>query len=376
MLSFDAVLMAGAMAVLSSRYGAHAAGLPWFVSMCFASAVNFALVALRDTYSPWLTVLGANVVYLVAHQAMSVGIDAIQGRPRVLWREASIALASSATLTLAFAATEHAAPRTTVLTAFACFWLFRCAAGLRKGPRTRDLLAARFMAAPFWLAGVAGLVHYAVLVATQTFPTTLVDRSGKGAGFALLSSLVTFAAGVGPLFVWQELRERELAEFALTDALTGLRNRRAFFDSGELLVAQHRRTKRPFSLIAIDLDHFKSINDRHGHAGGDVALRHFASVARAATRSSDLLARTGGEEFSVLLVDTDLAGATVVAERLRDQLRSTPVLTQGANVRVTCSVGVAALSAETHSLDALCALADRALYRAKESGRDSVRTAA
>lgn len=156
------------------------------------------------------------------------------------------------------------------------------------------------------------------------------------------------------------------------DHLTGLFNRRAFFEAAELEIERGRRVPRRLSLLMIDADRFKSINDAHGHGVGDAVLRDLAATIAATVRDIDTAARVGGEEFAVLLPSTDLTGAAAVAHRLCESVRARVVRTEGCEVRYTVSVGVSEMPADSTELDALIKRADDALYKAKRGGRDRV----
>jgi diguanylate cyclase (GGDEF)-like protein/PAS domain S-box-containing protein len=159
------------------------------------------------------------------------------------------------------------------------------------------------------------------------------------------------------------------------DHLTGVANRRAFFEAGELELNRNRRAPRPTALILVDADHFKHINDRHGHAGGDAVLRHLGQLLAATFRQVDVVARVGGEEFAVLLPSTGLDAAVAVAERLRGLVAGRPVAYDGALIGLTISAGVAVCDGEALGLDGLMKRADQALYAAKAAGRDRVEAA-
>ena len=167
----------------------------------------------------------------------------------------------------------------------------------------------------------------------------------------------------------------EVSRRARTDALTGLGNRRHFDDELVKLLESSDRFGQPAGLIVADIDHFKKINDTWGHDAGDTVLRHVARVFLDVIRGIDLCARYGGEEIVVLLPQTRLAGAVEVAERLRRALESRPAQFRGDTIPVTCSVGVAAYPQCTTRRDGLFAAADRALYDAKQSGRNQVKSA-
>ena len=164
----------------------------------------------------------------------------------------------------------------------------------------------------------------------------------------------------------RQARDRAEA-LARTDTLTRLLNRRALFESGGERFAEAMRHGRPFAALLLDLDHFKSINDRFGHASGDAVLAALADALRDTARASDLVGRLGGEEFAVLAAETHAAGALGLAERVRSAVSAIRV--EGLPP-ITVSIGVADLSAGDTRLDGLIARADRALYAAKRRGRD------
>jgi len=161
-----------------------------------------------------------------------------------------------------------------------------------------------------------------------------------------------------------------LRQLASSCSLTGLSLRRVFFETGETLVALAQRLKSPLSMLMIDIDHFKDVNDTYGHATGDAVLCACAAQLTHRRRASDVVSRLGGEEFAILLPNTNLNGAMLVAEEIRARIEATFVVVDTAEVRVTASIGVASLAAET--LQALCARADVAVYKAKHQGRNRV----
>jgi diguanylate cyclase (GGDEF)-like protein len=162
-----------------------------------------------------------------------------------------------------------------------------------------------------------------------------------------------------------------LAEASRTDALTGLLNRRGFLEKGEVEIDRSQRSGKPLCVVMADIDHFKSVNDLHGHAAGDVALQGLASLLRSTLRSQDLVARWGGEEFILLLPETDLHGASQVAELIRRKSAHQALDVDGIEVSVTLSFGLAEHRPD-RSLEGTIAHADAALYRAKAEGRDRV----
>lgn len=167
------------------------------------------------------------------------------------------------------------------------------------------------------------------------------------------------------------LENRRKAAFA--DHLTGLANRRSFFESGELELARSQLRPRATALILIDADHFKGINDRFGHAAGDRVLRHLADTLAATFREVDVVARIGGEEFAVLLPSTTMAGAAAVAERLCALVAASGLTVDGETIGYTVSAGVAEMDQDVAGLDGLLKRADLALYAAKAGGRNQIR---
>lgn len=161
-----------------------------------------------------------------------------------------------------------------------------------------------------------------------------------------------------------------LEQLAMTDPLTGLFNRRAFDAVAHAAVGNARRHRRPLALVMIDIDHFKAINDRHGHGGGDAVLRHVAAALQGLLRGADSLARFGGEEFVVLAPEADLDSALALAQRMGDALRVLAVPVHGTTQPVTASFGVTALGTHADDLGAMLHRADQALYASKRGGRD------
>jgi diguanylate cyclase (GGDEF)-like protein len=168
--------------------------------------------------------------------------------------------------------------------------------------------------------------------------------------------------------------EQELWALAHLDPLTSLPNRRAFRDSAMLKLAEAQTAHRPCAIITIDIDHFKRVNDVHGHSAGDVVLRRIADIIRAPLRPNiDLIARMGGEEFTVLLPDTDMESATAFAEKLRKRVEQTVVVVGENEIQPTISLGIA-MNRKSSDLEDLLERADRALYTAKRTGRNKVAT--
>jgi diguanylate cyclase (GGDEF)-like protein/PAS domain S-box-containing protein len=180
------------------------------------------------------------------------------------------------------------------------------------------------------------------------------------------------------LVQFRDITERKrlllaLEEQARTDYLTGLANRRYFMERAEQEASRIKRHGGGIAMLMLDLDHFKRVNDQHGHRAGDQILCAFANCCRLALRDIDIVARMGGEEFAILLLETSSVNAREIAERIRRTTADIVVVAEnGDAIRVTVSIGIATTDAANVSIDKLLGDADRALYRAKEMGRNRV----
>jgi diguanylate cyclase (GGDEF)-like protein len=256
-------------------------------------------------------------------------------------------------------------------------------------PDGRHFLMMMWFVALLFLAGHAGFLHVAGLSAVMAVGQVLAIgtspwrdpgiRMADTVALAVVFWIINVYAGL----IFDRLRKdrrqmrslrQQLAELALTDPLTGLANRRRF---REVMGAERTRAARyggPFCVAMLDVDHFKNFNDSHGHPAGDAVLIRLASILRGALRDGDLVARFGGEEFAILMVNTGGAAALPVLERLRATVEATRF--DGAEVqpqgRLTVSAGVAEWTVDGVEEESLLAAADAALYRAKAAGRNRV----
>jgi diguanylate cyclase (GGDEF)-like protein len=164
----------------------------------------------------------------------------------------------------------------------------------------------------------------------------------------------------------------DLVRRASVDTLSGLFNRRHFLELADGEWSRFDRYERPLSLMMLDIDMFKTVNDRYGHDVGDQAIAHVAAICRDSKRVSDVVARVGGEEFAMLLPETSLHSAALVAERLRQAIADAPLVIAGAPIRLTVSIGVAEADSTMAGVPALMKEADTALYQAKHGGRNRV----
>jgi diguanylate cyclase (GGDEF)-like protein len=228
-----------------------------------------------------------------------------------------------------------------------------------------------------WPAVFVPILHGIVFLAPIPLASFLPDdrglmalASGWIAVFALEMMLYVVGTAFIVLVLAKERSVRIQRDAASTDELTGLLNRRGFFAAAQLLVQRQARKGEPVSILMLDLDHFKSINDRFGHAIGDETLRLFGATAAGNLRATDVVARFGGEEFIAMLPGS-LADAAAAAERLRSAFAAAAAVVGGHPLAATVSIG-AASAALCADVPALIASADRALYRAKQNGRNRV----
>ena len=202
---------------------------------------------------------------------------------------------------------------------------------------------------------------------------TLVLGSQRRAAFgeSVRPTLEVLASHVAVSLANARMLKR-LEELATTDGLTGHFNKRALIEVASQKIRSSNRFKKPLSVLVCDIDHFKKVNDTHGHDVGDIVIRGFGDVLRRAKRDTDVVARFGGEEFVVVCEETDAEGAALLAERIRSELESATFHGTNCSVKVTCSVGVATFPAAGHDWDTLFKATDEALYAAKRGGRNRV----
>ncbi|NWG25473.1 MAG: GGDEF domain-containing protein [Pseudorhodoplanes sp.] len=211
------------------------------------------------------------------------------------------------------------------------------------------------------------------LVGVAPFPFgALPEQPNAVALFNVLMFFHTVLLAVLLVALNMERFELEQRTQAQTDSLTGALNRRAFMTRGHRLVLRHQKSGQPLCLLFLDLDRFKSLNDRFGHSGGDDALMRFVAVVHECIRPTDFLFRLGGEEFCCLLPATGVEDALVVAERIRRRMEAATLSVAGTPVKVTVSLGIASTETFGYDVDTLLRRADMAVYAAKRAGRNRV----
>jgi diguanylate cyclase (GGDEF)-like protein len=248
------------------------------------------------------------------------------------------------------------------------------------GPLVDEILRAQRGSWRFEAAGDSHILHVNYLPELKWFLFVEQNESHALAGIrrTLVANLVvSLLVTLVVLFLTHLALARyqhEIEEMASTDKLTGLLNRHAFTILVDRLFAEHRREPRPIAVLLADIDHFKAVNDRHGHQAGDAIIREVARLLLQRLRTTDLVVRWGGEEFLAVLKGCDLAEARRIAEGLRQAVAAAPVVAGDLRIPVTISIGVSQF-AGPEPTENMIARADKALYAAKRRGRDRVEVA-
>jgi diguanylate cyclase (GGDEF)-like protein len=224
-----------------------------------------------------------------------------------------------------------------------------------------------------------------IIVTVLTIPGIIIANGYLAAPFSqnamttavlslLLTSLICYAYTSRSISFFRRMTDANdmLRVQAAVDPLTGVMNARAYYATTDRLIQVGLRSGSPFSVLFVDLDHFKSINDRYGHEAGDAVLRSVAASLTADIRQSDALGRIGGEEFSIFLPDTDLNQAEVLAEKLRKSIEALTPTVGDTQLKVTASIGVAGNRPDHRTIADIQRSADQAMYQAKKQGRNRV----
>lgn len=257
---------------------------------------------------------------------------------------------------------------------------------MHKGAMVDQVIVLCFLIGMLGGSLVTYSAHRGMTIAAMTcvmLPSTIwlyTQPGHRSLGLAIASTLFMISALRGTkvlsdamqsrlLLSYQLQYSRDIAEnMARIDALTGMYNRRAFIERGEQAIRLCERDAKPVSTLLIDVDFFKKINDTHGHGAGDLILKQIGNLLDSQFRKSDVCGRLGGEEFAVLLANTDIVAATALADKFRQTVAELSIPWQTEILRVTVSIGIAA---ESYDLESLLHRADMAMYEAKASGRNA-----
>jgi diguanylate cyclase (GGDEF)-like protein len=349
----------------------------WTVSK-IPHAIGFLLISLRGLIPDWLSVVVANGLLFVSPILLYEGIRQFCAKPHRDFINYSLMVVLLASFSYFFWMEPNMKARVLTITACTGVIIVRCAASLFLAPPRVLRPSYWFTAVMFGLYGVVlvvRLIHGGALSnlsdplapelwQSVLFMGTIVMPIGWTFGFFIMTN--------DRLTLELRTAEADLREMAATDFLTGAFNRRSFAEMSQRECLRARRYGSPLALLIMDIDHFKQFNDTYGHLAGDAMLCATVDTCRANLRAIDLFARWGGEEFVVLLPDTDYTGSLRVAEKLRGAVADLSVPAGTGHAQATISIGGALWTSEDEDLDALLLRADVALYKAKQRGRNCV----
>jgi diguanylate cyclase (GGDEF)-like protein len=240
--------------------------------------------------------------------------------------------------------------------------------------RDRPLRAADYLTGSLFVFSALPMLLRAAVELTGSGADVESARAFARTLFFVTGSGLPLIGTIGFLLMCNDRINDELSRLAMLDPLTGVFNRRTFEERAQHVIAAASRERRPLSLLAVDIDHFKHVNDEFGHEGGDEALRLVVALMRETLAEGQILSRIGGEEFAVLLPGADEAEAAATAERLRRHLEGSVIDVDGRELILKISAGVATFGPGMENLSTLLRAADRALYAAKRAGRNRVTT--
>jgi len=359
-----AVTLANAVLLLWSWYQNRAElSLFWISVAYFASAIGNVLLAGRDTLPEFVSADIANAFIVFGVAEIWVVARVFNGRPAPQWIALGgvlIWLAAVQIPAIAGANEWRVVIASALVTSFCVIGAWEL--WVRDGLKSRIPIAVLLA-----FHGLAVAVRVPVALASARLE--IVDFNSPWFTPMALEALIFIQmTALLMLSLTKERAEARLRKMAHTDPLTGLANRRAFFEQGARLIAHRRRTGEPTALIAFDLDRFKQVNDTYGHPFGDAVLEAFAAAAQAGLRAGDLAGRIGGEEFAAILPGADEDEARMAADRVIELFTETVGATALDQMQFTTSAGLAVSQASTETVEALFAAADRALYAAKRRG--------
>lgn len=349
--------------------------LRWWLGGLLLEAVGFMLFALRGTVPDWISIVAANTFISFGLSCTAISLRSFYGMP-VRRRELFGLSALTGLLALALTSVQPnphwrvvgLALLTALLTGSSASAVFRHKRAVDEVARLTGLL---FVLATLGILARAGQEAF--------WPAWVSDPiSGSPSNLPFLGVLLLLPvlSTVGFLLMCTERGQQQLESAARTDYLTGIFNRRAIEDLAARAISAARRHGAPLSVVSLDVDHFKRVNDQYGHEAGDNALIEVVRRMREIMRAEDLVGRQGGEEFVVLMPDIGLDNARRAAERLRASFEDRPLLISDGERRVgvslTVSVGVATLEPADQQFSHLLRRADRAMYAAKAAGRNRV----
>lgn len=338
-------------------------------------ASGYFLLALQASISPATLLMGGNGLNLLAQAMVVISIRMLLGKPLRLPTVAAVAVIGWAGVS--WFGVVHPDYRLRVLwgsAAIACNVLLNMEA-LRNGCRNSGTRARCVLLWVYLMALALVVWRNIELWLGMNPPDHVFEPSPINVFYILLSGMQPLLASIGFLLLYNEILQRELHNLARLDPLTGVANRRGMSEVSERLLSSERARTGSLGVLLIDADHFKSVNDRFGHEGGDKVLQGLVSCIQGILRADDVVGRVGGEEFLVLSPGASERGVLVLAERVRETVEAACLEIDGQSVQLTVSIGAAATGAGDWNMVTLRRKADAALYAAKRGGRNRVEAA-
>lgn len=342
----------------------------WAAAMLLQT-ITWALIAARGTISDLYSVVAANGLMAAGFASMLAAISEFQQRRMPRWQFSAPVVLS---MLIAAMMPEDMSGRLIWDGLVYGFQMVLIARSLLSDPDTRAGRAWRLLfGGVVMILIVLGLRAGSALLGHTEFAQPQNDLPVQPVQLIAYIAMMSIAlpGSIGFLLLVKERTDREIMHLAMTDSLTGIPNRRALMNFAAHALA--RRSGLPLALLMIDVDHFKTFNDTHGHQTGDEVLRKLAGLLEGRLRRHDLVGRYGGEEFCVIAPDTDAGGARALAESLRKIIAATPISTPAGKLAVSVSIGISCCPATvTRELGDMLAEADAALYDAKQTGRNKM----
>lgn len=375
------LIATGPCLLFAARLMRQFRALPLWAAVFLLQGAGFVLSCLRGYIDPAIAVFGSNLLLFAGQTLVPLALSRDLDQPFPLGRLGLLQGLLVLLFCHAYWIDPWTALRTVAATGFGAVSLlsgarivYRHLHGPDASQASSGMLLTLFAIGAMSLCGMLMALHQTFFLPRpiESFPGAVMWSEGNP---RLVLTIILSLCSMGLAFsviLHVALRlNRELSHQAHHDGLTGLYNRPMFEELAQAALARHQRSHEPCALLFLDLDHFKHINDAHGHAAGDHVLRCFAALLRRELRRSDIIARFGGEEFCVLLPATSASDARLIAERLVTATRAMLPAWESASIPLSTSIGLA-LRKDPLCLQTLLAAADKALYAAKRAGRDRV----
>lgn len=347
-----------------------ATGLKVFSSGFACFAIGFFLLANRNNLDDWLTIVLANTLICSGISCFRIGLaNFLKLKENFYIAELLLLVSMSAALVYFTYVSPSVNARVISVSGYVAIISFACSWQLLRINDAKMALAQIVTAIPFIITGIFYVLRAGYALFEAEIGDFMLGGTIHQLAFLELIFLILMST-FGMLLLVTTKLENKLIHQNITDSLTGLYNRRALESNVGIEVARTKRHKLNLSILMIDLDHFKEVNDNFGHQVGDVVLATLGQRLKNELRSEDIIIRYGGEEFLVVLPETNLPQATLVAEKLRSSIKKSP-LCENPKVTMTASLGVGMMF-QDENLDNIIDRVDHALYEAKDNGRDNV----